>query len=269
MAVGGVDHDEIDARRDQALGAGKAGLAHGRRRGDAQPALLVLAGVGIGHRLLDVLDRDQADAAILRIHHDELLDPVLMEETLGLLLPDALAHGHQAVLRHELRHPLARIIGEAHVAVGQDPDQLAGRALRAALHHRNAGNPVAFHQAERFGQRRIGMDGDRIDHHAGLEFLHLPHLRGLVLRLEIAMENAEPPGLRHGDRHARLGHGVHGRGDDRNVEDDAARDPRADVDLGRQHVGQARLQQYVVEGERLARASVGFCRHCQAPWAAG
>ena len=62
------------------------------------------------------------------------------------------------------------------------------------------------------------MDGDRVHHHAGLEFLDLPHLRGLLVRLEVAVDDADAAGLRHGDRHVRFGHRVHGRGDDRDVE---------------------------------------------------
>ena len=39
---------------------------------------------------------------------------------------DALAHGDQLVLGHQLGDRLPRIGGEAHVAVGEDADQLAG-----------------------------------------------------------------------------------------------------------------------------------------------
>ena len=86
MAVRGIDHDEIDAGRDQRFGAREALVADGGRGGDAQPALLVLAGVRIGDRLLDVLDGDQADAAILVVDHQQLLDAVLMQQALGLVL---------------------------------------------------------------------------------------------------------------------------------------------------------------------------------------
>ena len=66
MAVSGVDDDEVDARLDQALGSQEAVIADGGGGGDPQPPLLVLAGKGIGDRLLDVLDGDEADAAIVR-----------------------------------------------------------------------------------------------------------------------------------------------------------------------------------------------------------
>ena len=65
---------------------------------------------------------------------------------------DALAHRDQLVLGHQLGDPLARIGGKAHVAVGQDADQLAGAAVAAAFDHRNAGDAVRLHQLERLGQ---------------------------------------------------------------------------------------------------------------------
>ena len=264
MAVRGVDHDQVDAGRDQPLGALEALVADRGGGGDPESALLVLAGVRIGHRLLDVLDGDQPDAAILVVDHQELLDAVLVQQPLGLVLADAaLAHGDQPLLGHQLGHLLARVGGEAHVAVGEDADELAGAAVAAALDHRDAGDAVDLHQGERVGERGAGVDGHGIDHHAGLELLDLAHLGGLLLGLEIAVEHAQAAGLRHGDRHLGLGHGVHGRGDDRDVERDFAGDARADVGVGRQQLGQSRLEQDVVEGERFAQASVGFHVHRQ------
>ena len=41
--------------------------------------------------------------------------------------------------------------------------------------------------------------------------LDLPHLLGLLGRLEVAVDHAHAAGLRHGDRHAAFGDGVHRR----------------------------------------------------------
>ena len=46
----------------------------------------------------------------------------------------------------------------------------------------------------------------------------------------------------------------HGRGNDRDVERDGARDLGADVDLGRQHIRMAGFQEDVVEREGFAKA---------------
>jgi hypothetical protein len=80
------------------------------------------------------------------------------------------------------------------------------------------------------------------------------------------VDDAEPSGLRHGDRHLGLGHSVHGRGHDRNVERNVAGDSRTDIGVGWQQFGEARFEQDVVEGERFAQRSVAFLLHRQLQW---
>ena len=107
---------------------------------------------------------------------------LLMQETLGLVAIDAFLDGDELVLGHQLGDRLARVGGEAHVAVGEDADQLAvAAAVAGGLDHGNARNLVAGHELQSIGQRCRWVDGDRIDHHAGLELLHLSHLVGLPL----------------------------------------------------------------------------------------
>ena len=91
----------------------------------------------------------------------------------------------------------------------------------------------ASHQRQRVGERRVGADGDRVHHHAEFELLDLPHLLGLLGRREIAVDDADAAGLRHGDGQPRLGDGVHGGRQDRQVELDVAGDAGADIGLGR------------------------------------
>ncbi len=77
--------------------------------------------------------------------------------------------------------------------------------------------------------------------------------RRLGRDVEIAVDHPQPAGLRHGDRHARLGHRVHRRADQRDVERDLRRDEGPGVRPARQHVRGARHQQHVVESQRLAQ----------------
>ena len=263
MTVRGIDHDEVDAGIDQGFAAGEAGLADAGGGGDPQSALFVLAGIRMRHRLLDVLHGDEADAAIIGVDDQKLLDAVLVQEPLGFLLADAFAHRDQAFLGHQLGDFLPLVGGEAHVAVGEDADELAGAAAAAALDDRNAGNVVLLHQRQRIRERRIGLDGDRVHHHAGFELFDLPHLRGLQRRLQVAVNDADAAGLRHGDRHMGLGHRIHSRGDDRDIQRDTARNARTDIDVGRQNVGQTGLQQHVVEGVCFGRNVFRSHCHCQ------
>ena len=106
------------------------------------------------------------------------------------------------------------------------------------------------HQLQSVGEGGMGMDGDRVHHHAELELLHLRHLGGLRLGIEVAVDHADAAGLGHGDGELRLGHGVHGRGEDRNMHADRPGDARADIDGAWQHVGGRRPDEHVVKGQR-------------------
>ncbi len=247
MAVGGVDHDEIDAGIDQQFGTREALVAdRGRAAATRSRPRSSLQAFGLVTAFFDVLHGDEPDAAIAVIDDEQFFDAVGVEEPLGFLLTDALAHRDQVFLGHQLRHALLRVGREPHVPVGEDADEFSGRRGRAALHHRNAGNVIALHQFQGVGELGLRVDGERVHHHAGFEFLDLAHLGRLVRRLEVAVQNAEATGLRHGDRHGGFGHRVHRGGDDRDIQRNLAGDPGADIDLGGQNIRQTRLQQHVV-----------------------
>ncbi len=75
---------EVDAGFHQQLGAAKPSSPTVVAAPTRRAALLVLGGVRIGDRLLDVLHGDEADAAVILVHHQQLLDAVLMQQALGL-----------------------------------------------------------------------------------------------------------------------------------------------------------------------------------------
>ena len=134
MAVGGVDHHHIDPGLDQSHGAFVAGVAHGGGGAHAQAALLVLGREGIGLGLVDVLHGDEPGGATVIVHHDQPLDLATLQDGAGLFLRNALPHHGQGIAGHQLGGGGGGIFRKAHVAVGEDADQLA----RAALHHREA-----------------------------------------------------------------------------------------------------------------------------------
>src|SRR5690606_13973374 len=232
---------------------------------DTEPALRVLGRVRIELRLLHVLDGDEADAVAVRIDDEKLFDAVLVKQALCLLLIDVLRDGDEFVLRHQLAHRLLRVRGKANVAVGEDADQLAAgvTAEPAVFDDGNAGNAVRGHQGAGIGQRGFGTDGDRVDHHPGLELLDLAYLLGLQIRRQVAVDDADAARLGHGDRQPRLGDRVHGRRQDRDVEIDVAGDAGRDVGFAGQHRRVRRLQKHVVEGQRLG-AGRGLDDPCHA-----
>ena len=146
MAMRRIDDDAIDARVDQHFRPREPLVADGGGGGDAQASCRVLAGRGMQRRLFNILDRDQADAAVIRVHHQQLFNAVLVQQAARLVLVHAFAHGDKG-LGHQFRHRLRRIVGEADIAIGQYADQLAGTIFNAARHHRNAGNRMPAHQS--------------------------------------------------------------------------------------------------------------------------
>src|SRR5262249_28269318 len=165
MTVRGIDYNQVDSGGNERFGAREPLVTDGRRSRNTKPALLVLAGVRIGHRLFDVFDRDEADTTILGIDDQKLLDAILMQQTLGLILADAFPHGDE-FLGHQIRHRLSWIGRKAYVAVGQNADQLARLRTGRALDHWNAGDVVVFHQVERLLKRRVRLNRERIHNHA-------------------------------------------------------------------------------------------------------
>ena len=257
VAVRGVDHDHVGAGGDQRLRPLDPGLARAGGCADAQPALAVLAGMREALRLLDVLDRDQADQAVGIVDHQQLLDPVLVQQLHGLGAADALLHRDQPLGGHQLAHRPLAARHEADVAVGEDAGQPAARPFD----HRQAGDLVALHQVERLAQRRLGLDAERVHDHAGLELLDLLDLARLLRDGEILVQDADAAMLRHGDRHRRLGHRVHGGGDQGNAELDLAGQAGAHVDLRRQDLGIAGLQEHIVERQSLDHRWARVVRH--------
>ena len=219
MAVRGVDDEAVDAGRHQQFGALEPLVADRGGGGDAQAPVDVLGRIGMRRRLLDVLDRDQPDAALRIVDDHQFLDAVQMQEPAGLLVVHPLPDRHH-LAGHEVRHRLARIVGEAHVAIGENAEKLRRLAVRPALDDWDPGDRGAAHERERVGERRVGKDGDRIDHHPALEPLDLAHLFRLIGRLKIAVDDADAARFRHGDCEPRLGDRVHRGGNDRQVEAD-------------------------------------------------
>ena len=178
----GVDHDDVDFGVDQRLGALETLVTDCGRSSHAQAAVFVLGGFGIGDRLLDVLDGDEADAAPVIVDDEQLLDAALVQQAARLVLAGAQRHGGEVFRGHEFLDRLARVFGKAHVAVGQDADQLARK-----IGHGNAADAVGGHDFLRLAKRGVGADRDGVHHHAAFITLHGANGSGLFLDLEVAV----------------------------------------------------------------------------------
>ena len=247
-----VDHQHVDARPHQRLGPHLPVGPRTDRRPDPQAAEVVLRRMRKADRLLDVLDGDEAAELVLLVDHRELLDAVAVEDLLGLVERDAGARRHQPLACHHLADGAVEPLLEAQVPVREDADQ------PSALCDRQPGDARALHDCKGLGDRLLGLHGHRIDDHPALGLLHLLDLERLVGEPEVPVDDPDTAFLRHGDRRARLGDGVHRGGEERDVEADGARQLGRDVGVARQDLGSGGNQEHVVEGEPLTQL---ICQH--------
>ena len=98
-----------------------------RGGGDQQPPVVVLGGVRVQHRLLDVLEGQQPGQPPAVVDDEQLLDLPLLQHPLGLAEIGRLAQHREVLARHHRRDRRAVVAGEAHVAVGDDADHDARR----------------------------------------------------------------------------------------------------------------------------------------------
>src|SRR5690349_4792259 len=244
MAMRRVHDDDVAPGIDQRLRAG-AGIgcpAHGSR--DAQPAMLVLVGVGVLPAFEDVLDGDQALEEALLIDDRQLFDAVFRENALGFIERCADRRRDQLLLGHDVPNRPVELPLELEIAIGDDADQLAG-----AVDDRHAGNLEAHHQLLRFAQRAVGAERDRVHDHPRFATLYAVYLGRLAVDRHVLVDHADPTQPRHADRHLGFGDGVHGSGDDRNVERNLAREAAGDGHATGMHRRVTGHEQDVVKSE--------------------
>ena len=241
MAMRGIQSQHVHLGASQFHGALEEVSSGADGRSRAQPALLVLRGLGEFEFFLDVLDGDQALQIEVLVNDQQLLDAMALQQALGLFERRADRHGHQIVLGHRRSDRLPEIFLEAQVAIGEDAHE------ERAARHRQAGNAIFVHDVQGLLHGMLGGDRDRIDDHSAFRALDAVDLFGLAINGHIAMDETQAALPGHGDGQMSLGDGVHGGGDHGNIQGDFASQAGARVGLGRQDRGFAGQQQHIVK----------------------
>ena len=248
MTVRGIDHDHVDARVDQRFDARFGVATDADRCADAQALGGILCRVGIVARLLDVLDGDQPAQLEGVVDDEHFLDAVLVQQREHFLVRRAFTHGHKPIfLGHDVADRIVELLLEAHVAAGHDADELV------ALHHRHAGDIARAGELEDFADGRLGADREWFADHACFEVFHLRNMRGLRGDRHVLVQDADTAELRHRDREARFGDGVHRRSNDRKIQRKASGEAGAEADIPRQDDRVRRHQRNVVESQRFGQ----------------
>jgi hypothetical protein len=249
VAVRGVDHEEVDVGRHEALDAVVVVDTDGRA--DAQAAALVGRGAGVGLEVVEVLHRDQPAQPVVAVGDDQLLDLVLEEQVTRLVERGPGGRDDEPLGGHHVGHGRVRPGLEAAVAPREDPDH------GVALDDRQARDGVLGHDRARLLHRRAGRQRDRVLDDAVGGALDLLHLSHLPLDREVAVHDAEAPLAGERDGQPPAGDGVHRRRHQRDVERDVARHPGVHVGAAGEDVRVLRDQEDVVEGQAFERAVRG------------
>src|SRR3989442_757460 len=208
------------------------------------PSVLVLVGVRILAPLEDVFDGDETAEQALLVYDGELLDAMPRENAFRLVQVGADRGGHELVLRHDVTNRPVQLALELQVAIRDDAGQLAG-----AIHDRHAGDLEAHHELLRLAQRAVGAERDRVHDHPRFAALDAIHFGSLTIDRHVLVDHADAAQARHGHRHLRLGHGIHGRGDNRDVQRNGAGEAAGDGDVAGMHCRVMRHEHDCVKGE--------------------
>ena len=195
--MGAVEHESVRARVKQRARA----VEHVRRDadggGDEQTAAAVLCGVGIGHSLFDILDRDETLEMEILIDDGQLFDLVLAQRLFGFFERRSLAADDEIFARHKLSDLPVEVGFKLHIAVRDDADKLSG-----FVHDGNAGNAEFGTEIIRIAQRVLRGKEERVGDDAVFAALDEIDLLGLLLDRHIFMNDADAALARDRDRHA-------------------------------------------------------------------
>ena len=134
----------------------------------------------------------------------------------GLVGDGPFLDGDQALFGgHHLTDADFQAAFETHVAGSHDAHQVA------VVQHRHAGDVVGLGQVEQVAHGGVGFDGDGVLDHTGLETLDLAHFGSLLLDGHVLVDDADAAFLSHGDRQTGFSDGVHGGGNQWDIQLDA------------------------------------------------
>jgi hypothetical protein len=120
---------------------------------------------------------------------------------------------------------------ETHVAGSHDAHQVA------VVQYRHTGDVMHAGQFEQVTHGGVGLDGDRVLDHTGFETLDLAHFGSLLLDGHVLVDDADAAFLSHGDCQTGFSDGVHGGGNQWNIQLDATGQTGLKTDFIRQYFG--------------------------------
>ncbi|MNV13593.1 hypothetical protein D3C71_1042410 [compost metagenome] len=230
--MSGVDHHHVNAGGDQ-CGNAITGVFTGTDCSThAQTTLIVLAGQRVSLGFFDVVDGHHALEGEFVVDDQHAFDAVLVQQFTHIVLVGAFLDRDQTLFRrHHFTDSGFQTVLETHVTGGDNADQVA------IVQHRNAGDVVHAGEFEQFAHGSVGVDGDRVLDHTGFVTLDLADFGSLLLDGHVLVDDADTTFLSHGDCQTGFSDGVHGSGNQWNIQLDATGKAGLETDFVRKHLG--------------------------------
>ena len=200
--------------------------------------------------IINIAHGDQTSEAPVVIDEQQLLNAAAIQNRLGKRWRCVSRRGHQLIFGHHvLDARLSRMIYKANVAPGQDANH--ARAAGAIFGHRKSADAVFTHQLLSAlhgvrGRKRDGIGNDSVL--CSLDFLNLERLS---LRRNIFVDDADAALLSQCNGERRLGHRVHGRRDQRDIQADPPGELCPRISRLWRDLAVARNQQDIVKGDSV------------------
>ncbi len=115
----------------------------------------------------------------------------------------------------------------------------------------NSADVIFAHHPPGLGDGRGRRERDRIGDDAVLASLHLFNFAGLIFDGEILVDDPDSPFLGQRNGQGRVGHGIHWRRNQRDVQVDRSGEPGMGVGVGGNKVAASRNQKHVIEGDSI------------------
>ena len=258
VALRTVDHHGADAGLRQGIqtfavfGLGADGGT------DHKVLRIVFGGIWEVAVLAQVAAAGQCHQAAVLVYNGQLALLAGAQDLVGFQQADALLR-RDKVGGHDVAQLQCVVELEVDVAVRDHADELAFD--RTVFGDGDATEAVLVFDAVHVFYGVIGAQHQRVKDEAVFEAPHFAHLGDLLFDAAVVVDDSDAAAQGQCYGHAVLGHGVHGRADQRPPQRDVACQPGCQVNIGGAEIDVAGHQDDVVVGQRVRRAlkELGCC----------
>src|SRR6185369_3796134 len=188
MTVRGVDHEAVDTRFHEFVGAFAVIAGGADRSRDAQTSQVIFSRRRILDGLLNVFDGDQSFYMFIVIDDEQFFDPMFLEHGFRLLERRTHRHSHQRLFGHHLGHWNVEARFETKIAVGDDADKMSG-----LIDDGHAADVKPLHHPQGFLHRAVGSNRHRIYDHPRFRSLYFIDFFSLAFDAQVFVNNADAP----------------------------------------------------------------------------